>query len=48
LQNWNRVSWHPAPPAAAPAPLRRFPSARGKAQVKWRTDELMALLRGAD
>lgn len=26
----------------------RFESARGKAQVKWRTDELMALLRGAD
>ncbi len=24
----------------------RFESARGKAQVKWRTDELMALLRG--
>jgi AbrB family looped-hinge helix DNA binding protein len=26
----------------------RFESARGRAQVKWRTDELMALLRGAD
>lgn len=26
----------------------RFESARGKAQVKWRTDELMALLRGRD
>lgn len=26
----------------------RFESARGKAQVKWRTDELMALLRGTD
>lgn len=25
-----------------------FESARGKAQVIWRTDELMALLRGAD
>jgi AbrB family looped-hinge helix DNA binding protein len=24
----------------------RFDSARGKAQVKWRSDELMALLRG--
>ncbi len=24
----------------------RFESARGKADVKWRTDELMALLRG--
>lgn len=26
----------------------RFESARGKTQVKWRTDELMALLRGTD
>jgi len=26
----------------------RFESARGKAQVKWRTDQLMALLRGKD
>lgn len=26
----------------------RFESARGKAQVKWHTDELMALLRGTD
>lgn len=26
----------------------RFDTARGKAQVKWRTNELMALLRGAD
>lgn len=26
----------------------RFESLRGKAQVKWRTDELMALLRGPD
>ena len=26
--------------------LDRFASVRGKAQVKWRTDELMALLRG--
>jgi antitoxin PrlF len=24
----------------------RFDAARGKAQVRWRTDELMALLRG--
>lgn len=32
-----------------PAPKRdRFAAARGKAQVKWRTDELMALLRGSD
>jgi AbrB family looped-hinge helix DNA binding protein len=26
----------------------RFEAARGKAQAQWRTDELMALLRGAD
>ena len=26
----------------------RFERARGKAEVKWRTDELMALLRGED
>ena len=26
----------------------RFEAARGKATVKWRTDELMALLRPAD
>ena len=26
----------------------RFEAARGKAQVKWKTDELMALLRGSD
>jgi len=37
-----------ARPAAQPARKRdRFESARGKAQVKWRTDELMALLRGS-
>jgi AbrB family looped-hinge helix DNA binding protein len=26
----------------------RFDTARGKAQIKWRTDELMALLRSSD
>jgi hypothetical protein len=26
----------------------RFEAARGKAQVKWRTDDLMALLRGSN
>ena len=35
--------------ASRPAGKRdRFESARGKAQVKWRTDELMKLLRGTD
>lgn len=36
-------------PVASKAPEAerdRFEAARGKAQVKWRTDELMALLRG--
>jgi AbrB family looped-hinge helix DNA binding protein len=33
---------------AGAAPHDRFEAARGKAQVKWRTDELMALLRGTD
>ena len=26
----------------------RFDAARGRADIKWRTDELMALLRGED
>lgn len=26
----------------------RFQAARGRADIKWRTDELMALLRGED
>lgn len=38
--------------AGTPARLSRkkdrFEAARGKADVKWRTDELMALLRGND
>ena len=36
---------------AGSRPVRRrdrFESARGKATVKWRTDELMVLLRAAD
>lgn len=34
---------------ARPAARRdRFEAARGKAQVKWSTDDLMALLRGKD
>lgn len=34
--------------ARATAKRDRFDAARGKAQVKWRTDDLMALLRGTD
>lgn len=34
---------------ARPSPKPdRFEAARGKADVKWRTDDLMALLRGED
>lgn len=35
------------PPGKA-AKRDRFEAVRGKAQVKWRTDDLMALLRGSD
>lgn len=41
------VVLHKAGPAARAKP-NRFAAARGKAQVKWRTDELMSLLRGGD
>ncbi|EIT71138.1 MULTISPECIES: AbrB/MazE/SpoVT family DNA-binding domain-containing protein [Hydrocarboniphaga] len=34
--------------AATKGKRDRFEAARGKAQVKWKTDELMALLRGSD
>lgn len=34
--------------ARASRKVDRFEAARGKADVKWRTDELMALLRGED
>lgn len=38
-----------ARPSDRPARKRdRFEAARGKAQVKWRTAELMALLRSSD
>ena len=32
----------------AGAQAQTFDTARGKADVKWRTDELMLVLRGAD
>jgi len=34
--------------ARPPRQRDRFDAARGKADVRWRTDALMALLRGAD
>jgi AbrB family looped-hinge helix DNA binding protein len=34
--------------ARTPSRKDRFEAARGKADIKWRTDELMALLRGED
>ena len=40
------VVLQPARPRSPPAQARdRFESVRGKAQIKWRTDELMKLLR---
>lgn len=41
------VVLHKAGSKAAQRP-DRFERARGKAQVKWRTHELMGLLRGSD
>ena len=38
---------HKVGACASPKP-DRFEAARGKADVKWRTDDLMALLRGDD
>lgn len=35
-------------PGIATQAQDRFEAARGKADIKWRTDELMALLRGDD
>lgn len=35
-------------PAGRPPGQDRFDRARGRATVKWKTDELMALLRGED
>ena len=34
--------------AGRPRRRDRFDAMRGKAQIKWRTDDLMKLLRGAD
>jgi antitoxin PrlF len=34
--------------ARKPRRRDRFEAARGTAQIKWRTDDLMALLRGAN
>ena len=43
------VVLHPVPgPKGRRSAPDRFDSARGKADVKWRTDDLMRLLRGDD
>lgn len=44
------VVLHPAPRngSRARAPTDRFEAVRGKADIKWRTDELMKLLRADD
>jgi antitoxin PrlF len=41
-----QVVVHKAGVRSAAGRRSRFDAARGKAQVKWRTEELMALLRG--
>ena len=41
------VVLHKASAASGTKP-DRFEAARGKADIRWRTDELMALLRGDD
>lgn len=44
------VVLHPSPQRkrGSKAPLDRFQAVRGKADVKWRTDDLMKLLRAED
>ena len=44
----HRVAPRPANKTHANQTPDRFEAMRGKAQVKWRTDDLMALLRGND
>lgn len=34
--------------SSQPSRADRFEAARGRAELKWRTDDLMALLRGED
>jgi AbrB family looped-hinge helix DNA binding protein len=50
LNDNGEVVLHPAPPLKPRrgTPADRFEAARGKADIKWRTDELMKLLRGDD
>ncbi|MCJ8205108.1 AbrB/MazE/SpoVT family DNA-binding domain-containing protein [Pseudomonas sp. SMV71] len=42
------VVLHAGKPGAAKTTRDRFDAVRGRADIKWRTDELMALLRGDD
>ena len=39
---------HPAPKGRRAAPKDRFDAVRGRADIKWRTDDLMKLLRADD
>lgn len=49
LNQAGQVVLHAASPASGRRAVRdRFEKARGKADVKWRTDELMKLLRSDD
>lgn len=46
LNDAGQVIVQPAKPQKAKRAMDRFEAARGKATVKWRTDDLMKLLRG--
>ncbi len=46
LNRDGEVVLHKAQPKNRKAPPDRFDAARGKADVAWRTQDLMALLRG--
>ena len=45
VNNQGQVVLSPAKPRQASAAKNRFEAARGTATVKWRTDDLMRLLR---
>jgi AbrB family looped-hinge helix DNA binding protein len=47
LNSQGEVVLHPATKARGRRTVDRFEAVRGKADVKWRTDELMELLRDA-
>jgi AbrB family looped-hinge helix DNA binding protein len=46
--NGDVVLHRPRPSSGAPLPKDRFDAVRGRADVRWRTDDLMKLLRADD